>query len=37
MNIFDFIKNWFEKRKEKKRFDKRIKEISKRDPFIYRH
>ena len=36
MNIFKMIKNWFAERKRKKALKKRIEELKKRDPFIYK-
>lgn len=36
MNIFSFIKNWLETRKQKKLMKKRLEELRKRDPFIYK-
>ena len=36
MNIFKFIKNWLNERKRKKELKKRIEELRKRDPFIYK-
>jgi len=36
MNIFKFIKNWLAERKRKKELKKRIEELRKRDPFIYK-
>lgn len=35
--IIEWFKNKLEDRKRKKRFKKRIEELKKRDPFIYRH
>lgn len=37
MKILDWIKDWWEQRKRKKRFKKKIEELRKRDPFIYNH
>jgi len=36
MNIFKFIKNWLNERKRKQELKKRIEELRKRDPFIYK-
>jgi hypothetical protein len=36
MNIFKIIKEWFKKRKEEKELKKRLEELRKRDPFIYK-
>ena len=35
MNPFKFIKNLFLKYKKEKEYQKKIKELKKRDPFIY--
>lgn len=35
--IIEWIKDKLEERKRKKRFKKRIEELKKRDPFVYRH
>lgn len=35
--IIEWFKNKLEDRKRKKRFKKRIEELKKRDPFVYRH
>jgi hypothetical protein len=41
MNIFKWIKNKIENKienyKRKKRFNKKLEELRKRDPFIYNH
>lgn len=37
MNIFKWITKWWEERKRKKRFKKKLEELRKRDPFIYNH
>lgn len=37
MNIFKWIQDWWEERKRKKRFKKKLEELRKRDPFIYHH
>jgi hypothetical protein len=37
MKIFKLIKDFFVKLKEKREFNKKIKEIKKRDPFTYNH
>jgi hypothetical protein len=36
MNIFYFIRNWLESRKRKKLMKKRLEELRKQDPFIYK-
>jgi hypothetical protein len=36
MNIFKKIYNWFKGRKQRKELEKRIEEMRKRDPFIYK-
>jgi hypothetical protein len=36
MNIFHIIKRWLAERKRKKELKKRIEELRKRDPFIYK-
>lgn len=35
--LIDWVKEKIENYKRKKRFKKRIEELKKRDPFIYRH
>ena len=35
--LINYIKNYFEKKKRKKEFDKKIEELRKRDPFTYKH
>lgn len=35
--LIDWVKEKIEDYKRKKRFKKRIEELKKRDPFIYRH
>ena len=37
MKIIEWIKAKIEERKRKKRFDKKLAELRKRDPFIYNH
>lgn len=37
MNIIKWIKNKIENYKRKKRFEKKLEELRKRDPFIYNH
>lgn len=37
MKIFKWITDWWEERKRKKRFKKKLEELRKRDPFIYNH
>ena len=37
MKIFEFIINLFRKIKQKREFNKRLKELKKRDPFRYDH
>jgi len=36
MNIIEKIKFWFTDRKRKKELKKRIEELRKKDPFIYK-
>ncbi len=36
-NIIDKIKRYLKKRKIEKLYKKRLKELKKRDPFIYKH
>lgn len=36
-NIFNWIKGKIEEYKRKKRLKKKIEELKKRDPFIYKH
>jgi hypothetical protein len=36
MNIFSFIKNWLDSRSRKKLMKKRLDELRKQDPFIYK-
>tara|TARA_A100001201_G_scaffold138543_1_gene129557 strand:- start:592 stop:702 length:111 start_codon:yes stop_codon:yes gene_type:complete len=36
MNIIKKIKNWFLERKRKKKLIEKLKELKKRDPFIYK-
>lgn len=35
--IVQWFLNFFEERKRKKRFKKKLEELKKRDPFIYNH
>jgi hypothetical protein len=35
-NLFEIIKNWFKSRKKKKNIKKRIEDMKKNDPFIYK-
>lgn len=35
--LIEWIKNYFQDRKRKKQFKKKIEELRKRDPFIYNH
>lgn len=35
MNIITFIKNWVQRRKQRKELEKKLAELRKRDPFIY--
>lgn len=35
--LFGWIINYFEEKKRKKRFKKKLEELRKRDPFIYNH
>jgi hypothetical protein len=35
--LIKWIKNWFKDRKKKKMLKKKIEELRKRDPFIYKH
>lgn len=37
MNIFKFIIEKIENIKRKRRFKKKLEELRKRDPFIYKH
>lgn len=37
MKIFNWIKKLIENYKRKKRFEKKLEELRKRDPFIYKH
>lgn len=36
MNIFRFIKEWINNIKRRREYKKRIEELKKRDPFIYK-
>jgi hypothetical protein len=36
-SIINWIKGYFEKKRKKKEFMKKIEEIRKRDPFTYNH
>jgi len=35
-SLFEIIKNWFKSRKNKKNTKKRIEDMKKNDPFIYK-
>ena len=35
MNPFNFLFNWYRRRKQRQELEKRIAELRKRDPFIY--
>jgi len=35
--LINWVKKYFEDRKRKKRFKKKLEELRKRDPFIYNH
>lgn len=35
--LIDRIKNFFNKRKKRKEFERKIEELKKRDPFTYNH
>lgn len=35
--LIEWIKDKIEERKRKKRFEKKLEELKKRDPFIYKH
>lgn len=37
MRIIEIIKNFFKRIKEKREFNRKIKEMKKRDPFTYNH
>ena len=37
MKIFKWIKNKIDAYKRKRKFNKKLKELRKRDPFIYNH
>jgi hypothetical protein len=37
MNIIKWIKELIEKRRKKKEFKRKLEELRKRDPFIYKH
>lgn len=37
MKIFDWFRKIIENYKRKKRFQKKLEELRKRDPFIYKH
>ena len=37
MKIFKWIRQWKEKRENRKRFKKKLEELQKNDPFIYNH
>jgi hypothetical protein len=36
-NLIDAVKKFFEKRRKKKEFERKIEELKKRDPFTYNH
>jgi hypothetical protein len=36
-NLIESIKKFFERRRKKKEFEKKIEELKKRDPFTYNH
>jgi hypothetical protein len=35
--LIDLIKNYLNKKKKKREFEKKIEELKKRDPFTYNH
>jgi uncharacterized protein HemX len=35
--LINWVKKYFDDRKRKKRFKKKLEELRKRDPFIYNH
>jgi len=37
MNIFKKIQNYFKRRKQEKIYKKKLEELRKRDPFIYKN
>jgi hypothetical protein len=37
INVFKILKKWYENRKIKKRIKKKLKELKKRDPFVYKN
>ena len=37
MNLFKIIKNYFNKRKQEKIYKKKLEELRRRDPFIYKN
>ena len=37
MKIFNYIKNWYTTYKKNKLYNKKIKELKKRDPFSYKN
>lgn len=37
MNPFKIIKNYFKRRKQEKIYKKKLEELRKRDPFIYKN
>lgn len=36
-NLIESIKKFFERRRKKKEFEKKIEELKKKDPFTYNH
>lgn len=37
INVFKILKKWYENRKMKKRIKKKLEELKKRDPFVYKN
>lgn len=37
LNIVNLVKNYFKKRKLKKEFERKLKELRERDPFVYKN
>jgi hypothetical protein len=37
INVFKIFKKWYENRKIKKQIKKKLEELKKRDPFIYKN
>ena len=37
LNLITLIKNYFKKRKQEKLYKKKLEELRKRDPFIYKN